>query len=64
MKKSIIAPGIGTILPDTDFLEPEFTANGLFRSGKNGVEHILRTADKKVDYRPNDDRRVWLCGKR
>ncbi|MBN2089050.1 HAD family phosphatase [candidate division KSB1 bacterium] len=50
MKKAIIVPGIGTILPDTDLFEQEYTGNGQFRTGENGVQYILRTADKKVDF--------------
>lgn len=49
MIESLNMPGIGKIEVSC-FEEREQTGRGLFETGKNGVLHILQTADKKVDF--------------
>jgi beta-phosphoglucomutase-like phosphatase (HAD superfamily) len=42
-------PALGPLHPADKFTELEIGGNGLFQTGKNGVQKILRTADKKID---------------
>ncbi|MBN1349970.1 HAD family phosphatase [candidate division KSB1 bacterium] len=50
MPEILNAPAIGNVTPDTGLLALSEGGNGLFRTGENGVQHILRTADKKADF--------------
>ena len=50
MPMELNIPGIG-LINENDGLQPlEQGGGGLYRVGQNGVRHILRTADQKVDF--------------
>lgn len=49
-------PALGQLHPADNFTELEVGGNGLFKTGENGVNRILRTTDKKVDLIIYDDK--------
>ena len=46
---SIELKDFGVIADDSKLIETERTSNGAFTSGKDGVRHILKTPDSKVE---------------
>lgn len=49
-EKDMILPGLGTIPADNDFIEVSSTSDGLYKFGKDGVNKIFTTGDKKVEF--------------
>jgi beta-phosphoglucomutase-like phosphatase (HAD superfamily) len=52
---SLDVPGLGVINDPSEFTFLEIGAGGAFRVGRNGVNHILCTADEKVEFIVFDD---------
>lgn len=48
--KPIILPDLGTFAEDSGFIRLEQTTDGRYSVGKNGVEEIAATGDKKVEF--------------
>ena len=50
LDKTIIIPDLGPVGPESGFHLLETTVDGKFVTGKNGVENIVATGDKKVEF--------------
>ncbi len=50
LDKTIIIPDLGPVGPESGFHLLETTEDGKFVTGKNGVENIVATGDKKVEF--------------
>ena len=50
LDKTINIPDLGLIGPESGFHLLETTEDGKFITGKNGVENIVATGDKKVEF--------------
>ena len=50
LDKKIIIPDLGTVGPESGFHLLETTEDGKFVTGKNGVDCIVATGDKKVEF--------------
>ena len=50
LDKNIIIPDLGPVGPESGFHLLETTEDGKFITGKNGVENIVATGDKKVEF--------------
>ena len=50
LDKNIIIPDLGPVGPESGFHLLETTEDGKFVSGKNGVDCIVATGDKKVEF--------------
>ena len=50
MSSLLNLPGIGDISGDAGFSKIERTSDGRFQSGQQGVQAIVTTGDKKVEF--------------
>jgi len=50
MEELIHIPGIGSVSTGSGFMVLEQTKDGLFRRGERGVQSVLATGDRKVEF--------------